>query len=181
MRDIDFAVYRHAIAQLDELAGVMEAKWGVDRLPRLVQADLAEKFYSQLDKLNAAIEVGSPADIEHHAGRMQNAWRALDGAAEAAGARPLSPKALEGRLPDGRLLVIVQGTAEHWAAAHANRQAVVWNMEEIARVLYEFELTNTAKTVFPGAEVVNTRPTPTKPPVDWSRGDDLPLDMRAAG
>jgi hypothetical protein len=181
MRDIDFTVYRHAMAQLDELAGAMEAKWGVDRLPRLVPADLAEKFYSQLDKLNAAIEVGSPADIEHHAGRMQNAWRALDGAAVAAGALPLSVKALEGRLPDGRVLVVVDGVTEQWAAAQANRGAVVWNMAEIARVLHEFELTNTAKTIFPGAEVINTRPPPTRPPVDWSKGDDLPLDMRAAG
>lgn len=181
MRDIDFAIYRHAMAQLDELAGAMEAKWGVDRLPRLVPADLASKFYSQADKLDAAIEVGSPADIEHHAGRMQNAWRALDAAAEAAGALPLSPRYLEARMPDGRLLVICGDLESHWAMAHANRAAVVWNMDEIARVLHQFELTNTAKTVFPGAEVVNTRPALTKPPVDWSRGDDLPANMMAAG
>lgn len=180
MRDVDFQIYRHVMAQLDEVASAMEAKWGVDRLPRLVAADLAEKFYSQLTKLNAAIEVGSPADIEHHAGRMQNAWRALDAAAEAAGAVPLSIKALEARMPDGRLLVVVSGTVEHWAAARAYRGCVVWNMEELARVLSDFELVNKAKTTLEGAIVNDTRPA-LKPAVDWSVGDELPQSMMAAG
>jgi hypothetical protein len=183
MRDIDFAVYRHAMAQLDEVAAACEARWGVDRLPRLVAADLAAKFYSQLDKLNAALEVGSPADIEYHATRMGNAWRALDTAAQAAGARPLEPHYLEGRLPNGTVLVVCGSREEQWALSRENRAAVVWSMEEIARVLWEFELTNTAKTIFKGAFVEQARidPERVKPPVDWSKGDALPFDMMGAG
>ena len=181
MRDIDYQVWRHAMAQLDEIASAMERKWGVDRLPRLVAADLAARFYSQVDKLNAALEVGSPADIEHHATRMATAWRALDAAAVAAGGVPLEPRYLEARLPDGRLLVIAGGPEDAWCLAQANRSAVVWSLEEIARVLDKFELVNVAKHHFEGATVTDCRPEPSRPPPDWAKGDPLPLSMLASG
>jgi hypothetical protein len=181
MRDVDFQVWRHAMAQLDEVAAACEARWGVDRLPRLVAADLSARFHSQLDKLNAALEAGSPADIEHHATRMANAWRALDAAAVAAGARPLEPHYLEGRLPDGRVLVVCGSREEQWALSRENRAAVVWSMEEIAKVLWKFEMVNDAKITFSGATVTDCRPEPSKPPPDWSKGDPLPFDMMGAG
>jgi hypothetical protein len=168
------------MSQLDEVASHMERRWGVDRLPRLVHADLAERFYSQLDKVNAALEVGSPADIQYHAERMKNAWQALNDVAEAKGALPLSPKSVEARLPDGRLLVICDDPEGHRKVAQENRAAVVWDMEEIVRVLWAQELVNVAKAHFPGAEVTDCRPTPDKAKPNWKKGDDLP-DFMAAG
>jgi hypothetical protein len=86
---------------------------------------------------------------------------------------------MEARLPDGRLLVVCDDLRAHHRLAHDNRAAVVWDMEEIARVLWRFELVNDAKTVWPGAVVREARvdPEKVKPRVDWRKGDELPVDM----
>lgn len=174
-----------AVEALDEVAHRMERKWGVGRLPRLVSADLAAKFHRQVEKLNAEIleeATAGIADVEREAGRMVNAWMALDAAAEAAGADPIKPKRLEARLPDGSLLVVVDGPEGAWSVAHEDRAAVVWSMEEIARVLWQFSMVNDAKITFPGAKVEQARvdPETVKPKVDWKQGDALP-DVMMAG
>lgn len=171
-----------AIEALDEVARAQEVKWGVDRLPRLVAAfdpELAARFWSQLEKLNAACETRYLEEQETQANRMRAAWMALDRAAEAAGADPLDPKYLEARLPDGRLLVVSADPVGAHKLAVENRAAVVWSMEEIARVLWRFEMVNDAKITFPGARVENARVDPerTKPKVDWAKGDQLPVEM----
>lgn len=176
-----------ALEALDEVAASMERRWGVDRLPRLVPVDLAERFWRQKAKLDAAITEeatgGSVANTEYEAGRMVNAWKALDAAAEAQGAQTLAPTLLEGRLPDGRLLIVcADQTAAHRIAGD-HRGATVWSMEEIAHVLWQFEMVNDAKVVWPGARVENARVDPErlKPPVDWRQGDELPETLRVMG
>lgn len=171
-----------AIEALDEVARGMEVRWGVSRLPRLVAAfnpELAARFWSQLEKLNAACEVGHLEEQEVQANRMRSAWIALDAAAEAAGADPIKPGRLEARLEDGRLLVVVDGPEAAWAVAHEERASVVWSMTEIARVLSRFDLVNTTKAIFEGAYVEDARVDPerTKPKVNWKQGDQLPPDM----
>ena len=171
-----------AIEALDEVARQMELKWGIDRLPRLVAAfdpDLAARFWSQLEKLNAACETGYLEGQEREATRMRNAWMALDAAAEAAGADPISPRRIEGRFEDGRLLVVVDGRESAWKVANDDRAAVVWSIEEICSVLFKFEMVNDAKLIFPGARVEQARvdPEKPKPPVNWRQGDQLPPDM----
>lgn len=173
-----------AIEALDEVARAMEVKWGVDRLPRLVAAfdpDLAARFWSQLEKLNAACETGYLEEQETQANRMRAAWIRLDREAEAAGCEPISPKRIEGRLEDGRLLVVVDGPESAWKVANDDRAAVVWSIEEIARVLWQFEMVNDAKLVFPGARVEQARvdPARTKPKMDWRKGDELPDALKA--
>ena len=63
--------------------------------------------------------------------------------------------------------------------AHEDRAAVVWSMEEIARVLFNFELVNDAKAKWTGChvEIARVDPERTKPKVDWKEGDELPPDM----
>lgn len=174
-----------ALEQLDEVAHQAELRWGVGRLPRLVPVDLAERFWRQKEKLDQAITEeatgGSIANTEHEAGRMLNAWRALDATAEAAGALELDPGRLEARLPDGRLLVVCGDPVDARQIVGDNREAVVWSMEEIARVLWQFEMVNDAKRVWPGATVeqVRVEPERVKPPVDWKNGDELPEALRA--
>ena len=174
-----------ALEALDEVAHQMERRWGVGRLTRLVAVDLAERFYRQLGKLNAAISDeatgGSVANVEHEAGRMRNAWIALNAAAEAAGAEQLSPAWFEGRLPDGRLLIVCGDLTAAHRIAGDNRAAVVWSMDEICRVLWQFEMVNDAKLVWPGARVEEARVEPerVKPKVDWAKGDELPDALKA--
>ena len=171
-----------AIEALDEMARSMEVKWGCGRLPRLVAGinpELAGKFWSQFEKLNAACEAGYLAEQEDQANRMRAAWMRLDKEAEAHGCEPISPKRLEGRLPDGRLLVVVDGPEGAWRVAHEDRAAVVWSIDEVVRMLWSFEMVNEAKTVWPGAKVEKVRvdPDSLKPPVDWKVGDELPVEM----
>lgn len=181
--------FQIAIEALDEVAGRCERRWGTGRLPRLVPIDLAERFYRQRDLLNAAITEeatgGSVANVEHEAGRMRNAWMALDAAAEAAGADPASGEYLTARMSDGRSLVIcgdLNGMS-HWLRQNKGSAAAVWTMEEVARVLEGFDLVNKTKHLFEGATIEEVRvdPESTKPKVDWTKGDELPFDMLAAG
>lgn len=174
-----------ALEQLDEVARQAERRWGVGRLPALVSVDLAERFWRQKEKLDAAITEeatgGSMANVEFEAGRMVNAWMALGAAAEAAGAVPLSPRHLEARLPDGRLVVVCGDPVEAHQIAGDHRMASVWSMEEIARVLATFDLVNTAKYLWGEAKVEEARINPDRlmPPIDWSRGDEMPDGLKA--
>ncbi len=68
-----------ALERLDEVATSYEKKWGVDRLIRLVDQDLAERFQEQLELLNSA--------LERHA--------ALDAAAESQGSPQIDSTAWE--------------------------------------------------------------------------------------
>jgi hypothetical protein len=174
-----FDQWQLVLNQVDAVASEMELKWGVGRLPALVSTDLAQRFYSQLEKLNAALDVGSPADREVHGQRMINAWRYLDKAATEAGAKPISPKQLEGRLPDGRVLIVTDSMEGHHKLARENRAAVVWCMDEICNALWNFEMVNEAKAKFEGAVVQECKPTRKK--VNWADGDDLPEGLKAMG
>lgn len=172
-----------ALEALDEIARRCELRWGPGRLPKLVPAEWAAKFHGQAGKLNAACEVGAEEQIEEHATRMAAAWNKLDGLAEAAGADPISPKRIEGRLPDGRLLIVVDGPESAWRVANDDRMATVWSIDELVRVLWNFEMVNDSKMVFPGARVEEVRVDPerVKPPVNWKIGDDLPQSLLGAG
>lgn len=166
-----------ALERLDEVASRCERTWGVDRLPRLVAVDLAERFYRQKGKLDDVVVAGSPADQEYEAGRMVNAWMALDAAARAAGAEPASAKYMEARMSDGRLCVVCSDLEghHHFVRQREGRAAVVWNMEEIVRVIEGQDLVNRTKHLFDGAVVEEVR---VRPEVNWKRGDELPDDMR---
>lgn len=170
-----------AIEALDEVASRMERKWGVGRLPRLVAVDLAQRFYSQLGKLNGAIADeatgGSVANVEVEAGRMVNAWIALDAAAEAVQADQASGSCMGSRMSDGRLLVICEDLEAMgvWRQQNAEQGAAVWTIDEVVAVLEGFDLVNRTKHLFDGAVVEEVR---VKPEVNWQRGDELPDDMR---
>ena len=61
----------------------------------VVPPELRARFDSQRWKLTQAQWHGGLEDVVREAGRMAKAWRALDAAAEAAGAAPLSPEVWE--------------------------------------------------------------------------------------
>jgi hypothetical protein len=170
-----------AIEALDEAARYCEAKWGVDRLPKLVSVDLAERFDRQLKKLNHAIDEectgGSIANVEYEAGRMFNAWMALDAAAEAAGAVLLDGAWMAARMADGRSMVICRDleSAQFWRQQNPDQAAALWTLPEIVHVLEGFDLVNRTKHIFEGAVVEDARASNR---VNWARGDELPDDMR---
>lgn len=147
----------------DETASEMEAKWGADRLRLLVPAELREKFDRQRYLMNQAIWHGELEDVRREAGRMVNAWLALDRVATEAGKQPLPPAVWEVALGDGSVAAIVP---DHARAAMVNaegRQVAVYTLDEIARLLTNYPEVAKAKLVFPGATVTEVRRTVSDP------------------
>ena len=135
----------------------METKWGADRLRLLVSPELREKFDRQRYLFNQAIWHGELEAVRREAGRMVNAWIALDHAAESAGALKLSREVWEVALADGSVAAIVSDDS-HAALVNAEgRQVAVYTLEEIGRLLSAHPHIVKTKQVFPGATVTAVR------------------------
>lgn len=157
----------------DETACEMEAKWGADRLRLLVPAELREKFDRQRYLFNQAIWHGELEDVRREAGRMVNAWLALDAAATAAGKEQLSPKVWE-IVTEGRVFAIVQTDHDAVAVRADGRELTVYTLEEVGRFLAAYPDVAKAKAVFPGATVTEIRKTVEDPlRAIPDTGDDL--------
>ena len=78
------------LERLDEVATTMERRWGIDRLPLLVDPELRLRFDRQREKLNQAVAADNPDIIKIQAEGMARAWQALDNAATAAGVAPMT-------------------------------------------------------------------------------------------
>jgi hypothetical protein len=153
------ALAQATVDWLDEITRAMERKWGIDRLPRLVDPALAVRFRAQADKLNEAIASSRPDAIKAQAEAMARAWSALDKAATAAGARPLDGEVWETRLPSSGAVVAIVRTAEEAHAIARDRDGAVFTLEEVAHALDAFgEQVRAVKRAFPGAEVTGVRP-----------------------
>lgn len=92
-----------SLDRLDAVASAMERKWGIDRLPKLVDAPLAVRFRSQAERLDEAIRSDVSAAVSAQAEAMLRAWNALDAAAITAGWKPLAPTIWETVLPETEL------------------------------------------------------------------------------
>ena len=156
------------IAGVDHVAVTMELKWGVGRLRLLVDTSLREKFDRQRYLFNAAIWHGDLQTVSRESARMTAAWQALDKAAEASGANPLSPVIWETVLEDGTVAAIVRTREEAhaigppWRASAPRtpaeaRKVAVYTLDEIARILSHHTAITEAKLTFPGATVEAVR------------------------
>lgn len=158
--------------QVDTVARELEVKWGVGRLPGLVRAEIAERFFSQAAKFAKALAAGSPADVEIEGGRMLTAWRYLDAEAEAKGAAAMTGPdgpgfpVLEGLHKDGSVMMVVAShlearTLAKWREGHRDtRKGQVWSVGEIVGLLEgipELGAVGKAKEVFGDAAVVGVR------------------------
>lgn len=173
--DADHDRIKAFVGVVDELASNMERKWGVDRLPRLVPEDYAERFYRQAKKFDAALAVGSPADVEYEAERMRNAWIALDAVATEAKAEPISVDVWEVPVGDGRVVALVRSREEQFVLAREGRYMEIYSAQEIANLIKALPDISKFKQAFPGSEVVDVRVSP----IDWGVGDELPEDWQA--
>ena len=126
---------RAALDEADALAIELERKWGVGRLRLLVSPELRARFDSQRWKLTQAQWHGSLDDLVREAGRMARAWRALDVAAEAVGAEPLSPQVWELSLSDGRVVAITRSRAEAYHVADDRRFVATYTLDDIAELV----------------------------------------------
>jgi hypothetical protein len=142
---------------VDALAVEMDRKWGVDRLRLLVDQDLRLKFDRQRVKLNTALWHGDLPEVEREATRMATAWRVLDAAATAAGARPIEAEVLAECVVNGTVVAIVRDEAAGVAVRGDGRARQCWTLAEIERVLAAFPAAVKAKHTFPGATVASVK------------------------
>ena len=148
-----------SLDRLDAVASAMERKWGIGRLPKLVDANLAVRFRSQAERLDEAIRSNVSAAVSAQAEAMLRAWTALDAAALAAGWKPLAPTIWETVLPEtGEVVAIVRDADEAFALAK-DRKGAIWTLAEVAIAIEAFgDGVRAAKEIFPGAEVTAVRP-----------------------
>jgi hypothetical protein len=150
----DEAIY-HALRPLDLVAVEMENRWGVDRLPGLVDPDTAAKFGRAKARLDAAIDSRDPNAVAKRAGVMIRAWRSLDAEATEAGAKQVSKKLRILRDDEGKSFGIAVDEATATAAVRSGDypDTSIWSLNEVVRVLgaHEMELANAVKETFPGA------------------------------
>ena len=158
-----------AIQPLDLVAAEVEGLWGYGRLPRLVSPEMAQKFGSAQDRLNAAIKANDGEEVAKRAAVLIRGWRALAEAAEAAGHAPL-PEGTWSVAHEGRAFTIVLNRADADAVARHNRspETVLCIHELLAAwsVLRGREVMEAIKTKFPGSTVQR---------LDEKRGDHLPF------
>jgi hypothetical protein len=173
-----------SLDRLDAVASAMERKWGIDRLPKLVEAQLAVRFRSQAERLDAAIRLNVSAAIVVQAEAMLRAWNALETAALKSGWKPLAPAIWESVLPGtGEIITIVRDADDAFAIAKDGR-GTIWTLAEVALAIEAFgDSVRVTKQVFPGAEVTAVRPAGTTaklsigsaPPVTATERESKPV------
>ncbi len=158
MRRMQDALHRY-----DDVVSEVEGRWGVDRLVWLVGGDLRDRFEQQMDRLNVAVDKCDPS-IEHEVEVTLRGVAALEAAAIAAGAKPLSGDYIEGRMPDGRVIAITATAYEAGKVKRDNREMVVYSADEIGRIIEglnkEAPVVDAIKNAFAGAEVESVKPVP---------------------
>jgi hypothetical protein len=148
---------RAYLDEADKWAADMESKWGCGRLRLLVSPDLREKFDRQRYLLNRAVWHGQLEDVRRESGRMVNAWKAADSAAEAAGAAKLDPQVMEVVLDSGVVAAIVPDLQHAQFVKREDRRMDVYTLDEIGRLLSNFPTLAAIKESYPGAEVVRCK------------------------
>ena len=154
-----------ALERLDEVATGYEKKWGVDRLIRLVDQGLAERFQEQLELLNSALERHAVLDVISHADALARGWAALDAAAESQGSPQIDAAAWEVVTPAGRKIAFVSDVRAYKRLHRDGWE--LWSAQEVANIIDKFhseidwgasEALRQTKKLFPGAEVKGVRP-----------------------
>jgi len=149
-----------AITELDQIVTDYENRWGIDRLPSLVDEKLRERFEAQLDRLNKAIDMDVGTEVRTEAETMARAYAQLEKVAIANGHKELTGEFWEAAMPDGRVLAITRTFDEQHKVARENRDVLVYCVEEVANIIANWEghkEVTMAKHIFPGAVVTDVR------------------------
>lgn len=155
-----YAKVQSAITDYDKVASEFERKWGVDRLPELVDAELRERFWQTVYRLNVAIDKNDPDEVRRHADAAARGWYALDRAASDAGALPPSGEGWDARIDETRVLRVCRTIEDATVSQRERPDVVAVSVEEVARIWKiwdERDILAQAKQAFPGAEIFEAR------------------------
>ena len=154
---------RAALATYDAKVRAAEVKWGIDRLPLLVEADLRDRFWAQMDVLNKAIDKGSGVEVEEAVASTIRGVEALERRAIELGAEPVSGEVWEETTPKGAVVAVCRDRAEIAKIRDSGRIDRVYAMSEIAAIVEAFEegkageTTKKVKSLFEGATIESVK------------------------
>lgn len=145
------------IWQFDVDTRRFDALWGVDNLPKL--SGMEDKWRSQIDKLNAAIQAQDVAEVECLVAGCYRGYAAMDRKAREAGHRPLHPTGMATTMPDGTELYIAASGPDQERLKEKHPDAVVYSLKEIANILHtdRYALVNAVKAIT-GGTIRDIRP-----------------------
>ena len=149
-----------AITELDICVSGFEKRWGIDRLQELVSAETQQKYWRQVDKLDAAIEANDADLVIKYAAGMMRAYTAMQSEARNRGHDELQGTWFECETPDGRVLIVAPSFAESHKAARERPDALVYSIDEVASIICKDKtgrFANAVKEVFPVATVESVR------------------------
>lgn len=168
---------RAALATYDANVRAAEVKWGIDRLPLLVEAELRDRFWAQMDLLNAAIEKGSGVEVEEAVASTIRGVQALERRAIELGAQPVTGEVWEATTPKGEVVAVCKDRSEIAKIRDSGRIDHVYSMDEVAAIIESFEatkagdVTKKVKSIFDGATI--ERVEKKKEPIDLN--DEIPF------
>ena len=154
---------RAALATYDAKVRAAEVKWGIDRLPLLVEADLRDRFWAQMDVLNKAIDRGSGVEVEEAVASTIRGVEALERRAIELGAEPVSGEVWEETTPKGAVVAVCRDRSEIAKIRDSGRIDRVYAMSEIAAIVEAFEegkageTTKKVKSLFEGATIESVK------------------------
>ena len=168
---------RAALATYDAEVRAREVKWGVDRLPLLVEPELRDRFWAQMEVLNKAIAKGSGIEVEEAVAGTVRGVQALERRAIELGAEPVSGEVWEETTPQGAVIAVCRDAASIAKIRDEGRIDRVYSMSEIAAIVERWEeskageATNKVKSLFPGATIEAVRQKPAEADLD----DEIPF------
>lgn len=168
---------RAALATYDAVVRASEVKWGIDRLPLLVEADLRDRFWAQMDLLNAALSKGSGVEVEEAVASTIRGVQALERRAEELGAQPVTGEVWEETTPNGAVVAVCRDASEIAKIRADGRLDRVYSMSEVAAIVEAWEATregemaNKVVSLFDGATIESVKPKPAELDLD----DEIPF------
>jgi len=135
-----FEVFKNAVmVELTNRKNTHDAVWGIDRLIWLVDSELREKVWAQLERVWQAQESRDDQKLDKAVKGMCKAYQAMEDWAAANGVSELpNVRQIEHQQPDGTVFVVVPD--EHAKRLYLQQwpgtaDRVVWTMAEIALIV----------------------------------------------
>ena len=149
---------QNCLTEFDRVVSDYERRWGCERLPNLVDMELRDRYWKQMDRLNAAIDATNPVDVEHQVQVTLRAYAVLEARAKEMGAKELTGMAWTATSHDGAVTVaVVQDVNEIANIKREMPDALVYSVQEVANIVAAWseknKLVDDVKNVFEGAYV----------------------------
>lgn len=168
---------RAALASYDAVARAIEINWGIDRLPLLVEPELRDRFWAQMDVLNAALAKGSGPEVEDAVAGTIRGLQALERRAVELGASGVTGEVWEETTPQGAVVAVCRDASEIAKIRDSGRLDRVYTMSEVAAIVEAWEeskagqAVNKVKSLFDGATIESVKPKA----VESDLNDEIPF------